>query len=179
MNKFELILDDKIVFGATTLYRVRALVDFYDVKSGDLGGYIESKINLSHCGDAWVYSNARVSGDAQVSGNARVSGDARVSGNARVSGDARVYGNARVSDNAEIVWFSKVGSENGTLTAYMSTEGISVTRGCFSGTLSEFESAVAERHGGTQTQQEYVLLIQFIHLRLDKFVKPDEVKCVN
>ena len=31
-----------------TLYRIKALKDFADVKAGDLGGYIEDYRNLSH-----------------------------------------------------------------------------------------------------------------------------------
>ncbi|MDE5977041.1 MAG: hypothetical protein K2G70_01045 [Turicibacter sp.] len=33
-----------------TLYRIRALRDFGDVKQGDVGGYIEKEENLSHEG---------------------------------------------------------------------------------------------------------------------------------
>jgi hypothetical protein len=113
-----------------------------------------------------VSGDARVSGDAWVSGDARVSGNAWVSGDARVSGNARVFGDARVYGNASLCWFSKVGSENGTLTAFTAKAGIYVTRGCFSGTLGEFEGAVKESHGESKTAQEYKLLIEFIKLRL-------------
>ena len=79
--------------------RVRALRDFGDVTSGELGGWIESESNLSQDGDAWVYGAARVSGDARVYGDAQVSGNALaqcsslVYGSSRVSGDAFVFGN--------------------------------------------------------------------------------------
>ena len=166
------------------------------VVAGDIGGWIESENNLSHKGDAWVfdnacvydnacvsgdacvydnacvsgdacvYDNACVSGDARVYGNACVSGDARVYGNACVSGDARVYGNACVSDNAGCIWFSKVGSENGTLTAYKSIDRIWVSRGCFSGSLDEFEEAVKNAYRESQIAKEYALLIEFIKLRM-------------
>ncbi len=78
----------------------------FDVRVGDVGGWIESESNLS--GGAWVYGDARVSGGARVSGdaqvydNAWVYGNAQVSGNARVSGDALVYDNARVSGDARV-----------------------------------------------------------------------------
>ena len=88
------ITDEKNRFAGRTLYRIQALKDFSDVKSGDLGGWVESENNLSQEGDCWVY------GDARVYGNARVSGHVWVSGNAVVSGHAWVSGNARVSDNA-------------------------------------------------------------------------------
>jgi len=117
MKRYKLLKSDTISVNGITLYRIKALKDFGNVKKGDLGGYIESKINLSQegkrvsdnarvfdearvFGNAWVYGNARVSGNAWVYGNARVYGEARVSGNARVYGNAWVYGNAQVSDNA-------------------------------------------------------------------------------
>lgn len=52
--------------GGRTLYRIKALRDFGDVEKGDLGGYIGSENNLSHCGNAWVYGNAEVRGDAVI-----------------------------------------------------------------------------------------------------------------
>ena len=79
-----------------------------------------------------------------------------------------VSGNAWVSGDAAILWISKVGSENGTLTAFATEKGISVTRGCFIGTLDEFAAAVTETHGDSQIGAEYRLLIEFIKLRLAK-----------
>jgi hypothetical protein len=76
--------------------RVVALKDFGDVKTGDIGGFVDTFANLSAYGDAWIYGNARVYGNAQVYENARVAGNAQVYENARVAGDARVYGDASV-----------------------------------------------------------------------------------
>ena len=95
MKKYKLTDETKIVNG-TTLRRIEALRDFGDVKSGDIGGWIESEDNLSHDGNCWVYNDAQVSGDACVYGNAEVSSYARV------SDKAQVFGNVRVSDNEEI-----------------------------------------------------------------------------
>ena len=84
-----------------TLYRVKALRDFGNVKAGDLGGFVEREENLSQegvawvSGSAWVYGNAWVCGNAQVYGNARVYGNAQVYGNAWVCGNTWVYGNVR------------------------------------------------------------------------------------
>ncbi|KXV71403.1 hypothetical protein AD952_09260 [Acetobacter cerevisiae] len=142
--------------------------------SGDAQVFGDAQVS----GNAWVSGNARVSGDAQVSGNAWVSGNARVSGDAQVFGnawvsgdaqvfgDAQVYGDARVSLSVHIGWFSSVGSEAGTLTYFRQKDGsIYTNRGCFSGTLDEFESAVDRRHGDSRIGREYDLLIQFIRLR--------------
>ena len=93
------LTDETIRHGGRTLYRIQALKDFGNVKAGDLGGYIESEINLSHDGDCWVADNALVFGNAEVFDNALVSDNARVSDDARVYGNALVYGNVLVSNN--------------------------------------------------------------------------------
>ena len=103
-----------------------------------------------------------------MSGNAWVSGDAQVSGNAQLSGNAWVSGNARVSGNGLIVWFSNVGSENGTLTAYNAKDNeIEVTRGCFKGSIDEFLAASKKKHDD-QTHLEYRLLIEVAHSRITR-----------
>ena len=105
--KYELT-DETIEVKGRTLYRIRALRYFSDVKKGDLGGFIESEDNLSHEGNCWVFDNvqifenARVYGDARIFENAQVYGDAQVCGNARVYDDAYIYGNARIFENARV-----------------------------------------------------------------------------
>ena len=87
------------------------------------------------------------------------------SGNAWVSGDAQVYGNAL------IVWFSHVGSENGTLTVYNAKDNtIEVTRGCFKGTINEFLAA-SEKNHDEQTHLEYRLLIEVAYMRITRAQK--------
>jgi NDP-sugar pyrophosphorylase family protein len=107
MKKFELTTD-KIKSNGVTLHRIKALIDFGDVKAGEWGGYVEKETNLSQYGGAWVYTHAQVYGNAQVFGQALVYGNAQVFGNARIcsdakaSGNARIFGNARISGNAHI-----------------------------------------------------------------------------
>ena len=110
------LTDNTKVVDEITLYQIKALKSFSDVKEGDLGGYIASEDNLGQEGNAWVYpsgivmDNASVFGDAKVYGialhNARVSqnaeiygaifGDARAYGKSKVCKDALVYGTARI-----------------------------------------------------------------------------------
>ena len=94
-RKYELT-DETMELCGVTLRRIKALIDFSDVMAGDLGGWVENEDNLSHDGNAWVYSGA------WVYGNARVFGNALVYDNVQVFNDAWVYGNAKVFDNAEI-----------------------------------------------------------------------------
>ena len=93
-KNFELTTETRRI-GRRTLFRIKALRSFNDVKVGDLGGFIEKEENLSE--NAWVCDDAGVYGNACVYGNARVYGDARVYGNAWVFGNARIYGEAEIS----------------------------------------------------------------------------------
>ena len=117
MKKFKLTSEFIVDISGVKLFRIKALIEFGNVKAGDLGGYIEKEENLSHMGNAWVSGNAQVSGDAQVFGdawvfgNAQVSGDARVFGNAWVSGNARVSGNAWVSGDAQVFGNAQVSGD--------------------------------------------------------------------
>ena len=178
MKKYELT-EEKKVFLGTVLYRIRALKDFEllngtIIHAGDLGGWIEKEDNLSQIDSAWVsgeaqvydnayvYGNARVSGEAEVSGNARVYGKAEVSdkawvcGNARVSGEAEVSGNAEVSGTTHVMTFGPAGSRNDTTTFYRNkNNGISVTCGCFNGSMEDFLARVNETHGDNKHGQVY------------------------
>ena len=102
VKKYELLPDDTVTVGDKTLYRIRALRDFGDVKAGDLGGYIEKEANLSHEGNAWVSDRANVYGNAQVYDEAQVFGAARVFGEAQVHGNSRVFENTQVSGEAYV-----------------------------------------------------------------------------
>ncbi len=186
-KKFELTSETKTFFGRT-LYRIKALISFGNVKTGELGGFIEKEENLDHAGDAWVAENAWVSenarvvgnarvaenawvaGSAWVAGNAKVAGNARVVGNARVDGNARVYGNAIVGGNADYFCVRGAGSENRNTTFFKCVGGvILVNCGCFSGTLAEFAAKVHETHKGTMYEKEYNAAIELvkIHFGLD------------
>ena len=117
-KKYELLQDDTKERLGRKLYRIKALITIgLSVAAGDVGGYVESEKNLSQSGDAWV------------------------------SGNAQVYGNARVQKPADIQTYSGVGSSSGTLTAYRTTDGIELTRGCFHGDLPKFRAAVEKIHG--------------------------------
>ena len=100
-KKYELVADDCLRVGDRTVYRLRALRDFGDVKRGDLGGYVESESALSHSGDSWVQDVAQVYGpNGSVGGNARIKGEAWVLG--RVDGDAEVCDLVVISEDAHV-----------------------------------------------------------------------------
>lgn len=101
MKKYELT-KEFIEHCGRRLFRIRALIDFGNVKAGDLGGYVEKEENLSQEGNAWVYGNAKVFHNAKVYDNARICGNAEVYSNAKVFGNAEVCDNADVLGNAEV-----------------------------------------------------------------------------
>lgn len=73
-NKFELTEDKKEIADGITVYRIRALTDFSNVKVGDLGGFVEKEENLSFDEDdhSWVYDDSIVSGVTEVTGDSMV-----------------------------------------------------------------------------------------------------------
>jgi len=99
--KYELTTNTKTYLGGT-LYQIKALKGFGDVKAGDLGGWVESEKSLSQEGDCWIFSDAIVYNNARVCGNAVIYGNAEVYGNAWAYDNAKVYGSARVCSNAVI-----------------------------------------------------------------------------
>jgi carbonic anhydrase/acetyltransferase-like protein (isoleucine patch superfamily) len=110
LPKYRLKMDDN----NPGLWRIVALMDFGDVRKGDIGGFVSSKDNLSHGGNCWIYDKAKVTGHAFVDGNAKIGDEACLSGNASAVGDAEVRGhatlcgcayaagNAVIEDNAEL-----------------------------------------------------------------------------
>ena len=69
--KFKLT-EETINVNGKTLYRIKSLKDFGNVKKGDKGGFIEKECNLSQSGDCWVYDNAKVYNNAKVFDNADI-----------------------------------------------------------------------------------------------------------
>ena len=176
MKKFELTTEFITNVAGKKLFRIKALVEFGNVKAGELGGYVEKEGNVSQADNAWVCGNARVYGDARVSGNAWVYGDAEVSGNARVCGNARVSGNAWVSGDAEVSGNARVcgnaevyddadyalvqgfGTEFRCTTFYRGkNKKIMVNCGCFHGDLEGFRKQVKETRNG-KIAKEYLMI---------------------
>ena len=150
-----LLTADRIKSNGVTLHRIKALIDFGDVKAGELGGYVEKETNLSQYGDAWVYRHA------QVFGNAWVRDNACVCGNGIVYGNAWLCGNAQVSSDADYICLKGFGSRNRNTTMFRTENGnICVSCGCFIGTLQEFEKKVKETHGNNKFAKEYLALVE-------------------
>ena len=130
-------------------------------------GNAEVRDNALVCGDAEVRDNALVCGNAKVCGDAKVRDNALVCGNAKVHGNAEVCGDAQVCGANDWVEINNIGSRNSVTTFYRNKDkGISVSCGCFSGTLEEFVKAVKETHGDNQYAKEYMAAIELAKARI-------------
>lgn len=132
-----------------SMYRIKALKDFANIKAGDLGGLIDKESNLSQEGDCWISYNARVYGDAEVSGNAMILHNAEVFGNAHVAGDARVFGYANIFDNAMVFGKARVfgnahvaGNARVFENASVSDQAHVTDNACVSGNTRVYDNAV-------------------------------------
>nr|DAI43048.1 MAG TPA: Putative transferase, nesg, ydcK, Structural Genomics.38A [Caudoviricetes sp.] len=115
-KKYELLENDrKKLLGGQTVYRIRALRDFGNVKAGDLGGYIAGEHNLSHDGTCWVYdeatvcSNARIVEEAKVKHHAKIGGNAQLRHFAKAKDRAQVYGNVVMYARSVVKGFAELG----------------------------------------------------------------------
>ena len=174
MDKKYVLIDETITVNNKTLYRIKAIKDFNDVKAGDLGGFIEKEENLSHYYNSWVYGNAKVFDNAEAFDNAWVYGNAEAFDNAEVFSNAQVFGNAKVFEDAVIrlkndyICFECVGSRNDFLTAFKTKDGYLIKVGCFVGTLEEFIKKVKEKHGETKIAREYLAIAKVIEIRFEE-----------
>ena len=123
MLKYELLDSDTVDIDGITLYRIKALRDFSDVKRGDLGGYVANMGCLSHQGDCWVYDKSNkvvcgcISENAIVNGfNCKVDniidGDINISGNARIVYRVDLYGKVNITGNSLITSIALTGINN-------------------------------------------------------------------
>lgn len=110
MKKYEFTKETKIYLGKK-FHRIRAVIDFGDVKAGDIGGWIENKRNLSHSGECWIYNEAVVMDNAKVRGNAIITDEALICNNAIVEGNVAIRDNAVISNNALICGNACIGDK--------------------------------------------------------------------
>jgi carbonic anhydrase/acetyltransferase-like protein (isoleucine patch superfamily) len=109
------------------LWQVIALRDFSDVKTGQIGGWVENEDNLSQYGNCWIYSSdgvvfggSSVNDDAQIHGNSTLCHQAHVSGQSiveqsLVSGECRIYDAARILNGSQVIAVRGLTADNDTL----------------------------------------------------------------
>ena len=102
--KYEL-LQHPYTRGSETIYQIKALRDFSDVKAGDLGGYISTEENLSHDGDCWLYQQS------VACEKSKVKDDAKLYGTSTLFDYAVAYNNAILKDDAELSDCARIGGD--------------------------------------------------------------------
>ena len=136
MKKYELTAEFIEKWGKK-LFRIKALISFGSVEAGKLGGYVEKEDNLAQDGDAQVY------------------------------GDAWVYGNARVCGDADYLLIGRIGSRFSFTTFFKNKDkGITVSCGCFLGTIAEFRAKVTDTHGNNKHAKMYNLAADMAELQI-------------
>ena len=103
-KKYEILMDEEntIEWGGRVLHRIKALKDFGDVKKGDIGGFVEKEINLSHEGNCWIYDNAKAMDNSKVYGNSRMYGYSKM------FDYSEMYDNSSMNDYSEIYDYSEM-----------------------------------------------------------------------
>ena len=136
MKKYELTAEFIEQWGKK-LFRIKALISFGSVEAGELGGYVEKEDNLAQDGDAWVCD------------------------------DAWVYGNAEVCGNADYLLIGRIGSRFSFTTFFKNKDkGITVSCGCFLGTIAEFRAKVTDTHGNNKHAKMYNLAADMAELQI-------------
>jgi carbonic anhydrase/acetyltransferase-like protein (isoleucine patch superfamily) len=114
LKKYKLNLNAPVILNGVKLFHIIALKDFGTVKKGEWGGLVQSEDNLSHDGDCWIHSGAKVYGkayiscDAQIYDSAEIFDTAHVSEKAIVCSKTKVYGDSHISGNSYISGCSQV-----------------------------------------------------------------------
>ena len=147
MKKYEFTEETKNIYTMDkeiTLHRIRALQSFDEVKTGDLGGWIEDERNLSHNGNCWVFDNGWVFGNGWVSDN----------------GD--------ITKPEHLLSIVPIGSRGDCTTFYRSKDNqIWVTCGCFCGALDKFVRKVEKTHGNNKHGSAYKIAIELAKAQID------------
>ena len=106
-NKYELS-DITMEFGIKTLYRIRALKNFSDVKKGDLGGWVSSENNLSQEGDCWIYDEAKCMDNARMYDNSCIYDYSEMYDSSRMHGDSKMYNYSEMHNSCRMYGYSKM-----------------------------------------------------------------------
>lgn len=106
-KKYELT-DITIEFEGRKLYRIIALKDFFDVKKGDIGGYVQSEDNLSQEGDCWVYDQAKCMDNARMFDNSKIYDSSKMFDNSEMHDNSKMHDHSKMFDDSEMHDYSEM-----------------------------------------------------------------------
>ena len=104
-KKYELS-DITMEFEGRTLYRIRALKNFSDVKAGDLGGWVETEYNLSQEGNCWIYNEAKCMDNSKICDNSTMHDYSEMYDYSIMRGDSEMYGHSEMFGYSEMYDYS-------------------------------------------------------------------------
>lgn len=178
------VYDDSAVFGRGRVYDNAKIMNsscVYDNGHVSYSAIIDSSHVFGSAAvkyharieDSCVYQYARITGyshvcRSQIANHAYIRGDVVKDAQIRVP---CVIFRGHIDSSRDLVTVGPIGSEDGILTAYRGENGIMVTRGCFSGKLSEFAEAVDQTHDTNRYGQSYRALIEFLKLHFGEEVR--------
>lgn len=109
-NEKYTLTDEFIIVDNIKLYRIQSMSYFSDVKKGDLGGFIQSKNNLSENGDCWIYDNAKAYNNARVLDNVKMYNNSSAYDNAMLFGNSIMRDDSIARDDAKIYDDAQIGN---------------------------------------------------------------------
>lgn len=108
MNKKYEVTNITMEFGERTLYRIRALKDFADVKTGDLGGWVSGENNLSQEGNCWIYDEAKCMDNSKIYGNSTMHDYSEMYDYSIMYGDSEMHNYTEMHDYSIMYSYSKM-----------------------------------------------------------------------
>ena len=99
-NKKYVLTNITMDFMGRTLYRIKALKDFADIKAGELGGWVQTEDNLSQEGNCWIYDNGKCMDNARIYTNSIMCDNSLMYGNSMMFDYSRMFDYSIMCDNS-------------------------------------------------------------------------------
>lgn len=123
--------------------------------------YISGKVDVA--GSAEIYANTILGGNVVVFGNAKIGGQISL------NGEQWICGNASISHRRDCACIQGFGRTYRNTTFFRDQDGgISVSCGCFYGTLQEFREKVKQTHGESKLAKEYLMIADLMDMHFSK-----------
>ena len=168
-------------FEERTLYRIRALKNFRNVKAGDLGGWVSGKHNLSQEGDCWIYDEAKCMDNARMYHNSAMYNNAVMLDNSKMFENSRMYRDSRLKNKENLYGklvtkvdrFIEINNTGGRIVTGVLKDGkILYNIGCQNEITKEvFVDRIYNDDGGIEKhpyRKEYLKIIDVIESYLSK-----------
>ena len=123
--------------------------------------YVGGEVDI--CDNAWVH------GYAYLNGNVRVFNKAEIGGPVMLTGEQWICGEAVVRNQQDCASVQGFGRAYRNTTFFRDQEGgVSVSCGCFYGTLQEFREKVKQTHGESKLAKEYLMIAELMDMHFSK-----------